>query len=124
MDSREFDRLARFIGTGQSRRRILRTFLGGGLGIAATAVGLERADAAARCRNDGVMCSKNADCCSAACLPKDRTGHRYCGEVCIPDGGACNSQNADSCCSGVCELTQEDTGFCCTFQQGPLVCGA
>ncbi len=72
MDPKQFDRLARAFGAEQSRRGVLKVIAGGALGVIAGTPGVGAAGAAARKRGLGVVCSKNADCLSAACLSKDR----------------------------------------------------
>jgi hypothetical protein len=114
MDSRDFDRIARVVGSGQSRRRVVKTLAGGALGAFATAVGLDHASAAARCRGQGVVCSKNADCCSSACLPKDRTGRRYCAE-CGSDNdcpGSTDPCQSATCTANVCGFTVNVGAIC------------
>ena len=107
MESRDFDRLARLAGAGQSRRGVLKALAGGALDAVAAVLGLDQVSAAARCRSQGVVCSKNADCCSSNCLPKDRTGRRYCAE--------CGS---DADCPG---STCRD-GFCCVPDAIEITC--
>ena len=79
MDDRRFDQLTRAVGAGASRRGVLKALLGGAAGALAGALRGSSADAAFRCRANGVTCLKNADCCSAMCGSKDASGRRYCG---------------------------------------------
>jgi hypothetical protein len=104
MDPNTIDRIARLVGAGQSRRRVLKSLASGALGAAAAVIGIEATAAAARCRDQGVVCSKNADCCSATCLPKDRTGRRICAECssvaqCPPSNDLCHTA---TCTSNIC----------------------
>jgi hypothetical protein len=69
----QFDCLAKTIATAGSRRRVIAAALGGALALA----GITSSGAAARCRNDGVVCSKNADCCGGNCLAS-KSGRRVC----------------------------------------------
>lgn len=105
MDPNRFDALTRIVGSGQSRRRVLKTLAGGALAAVSAAIGLDDARAAAKKRAMGVVCSKNADCQSNACLPKDRSGHRYCGcgspKECPQATGQCQ---AATCTAGVCGI--------------------
>jgi hypothetical protein len=101
MDHREFDRLTRIVGAGQSRRGMLKSLAGGTLGAVAVALGVDLAAAAARCRGQDSICTKKADCCSSACLPKDRTGRRYCAEC----GSASNCPKGDQCHAAICDAS-------------------
>ena len=53
-----------------------------------------RESEAARCRDYGEICAGNADCCSATCGPKDRTGRRTCS--CQPGNEPCHDACVDS----------------------------
>jgi hypothetical protein len=122
MDHRTFDRLARIVGSGQSRRNVLKTLTAGALGAVAAPVRLDRVGAAARCRAQGVVCSKNADCCTSACLPRDRTGRRVCG-----GGDFCTTPLADvaaiSCGPGACySFVDADGSTICIDTNGPASC--
>ncbi len=102
MDGDQFDALTRAFGSGRSRRGVLKALAGASLG--AVAVGFDETSAAARKRAQGIVCSKNADCQSGACLPKDHTGRRYCAEcgspaTCPPVSDACH---VATCLGGSC----------------------
>jgi hypothetical protein len=56
MDAEQFDRIARVLGSGASRRRVLHGLVGGALGGAAVAS--RRSDAAAK----GKRCGRGSDC--------------------------------------------------------------
>jgi hypothetical protein len=105
MDGDRFDALTRALGAGRSRRGILRGLGATALGAGATAVGLDRAGAAARCRPQAVVCSKNTDCCSSNCLPKDRTGRRYCAECGSPAQCPAPVNASAICTGGTCSFT-------------------
>jgi hypothetical protein len=129
MDPNTVDQLARLVGSGQSRRRILKSLAGGTLGALAAAVGFDRAGAAARCRAQAVVCSTNADCCSANCLPKDRSGRRFCAECGSPAQCAAPVNASATCTGGTCGFTC-DAGFtpcdggCLDASSDPNNCGA
>jgi hypothetical protein len=113
LDGSRFDQLTRGFTYRKSRRGVLT-----GLGAAAAAgvFGRFRGGAEARsvCRPEGVVCSKNADCCGGACAPKDNTGRRFCAPIiCLPDGASCDPQYAGACCSGLC--AEDDIVLACTF---------
>lgn len=129
MDARDFDRLTRFLGEGQSRRRALRAIAGGSL---AAMAGLGRAGAAFVPRPQGAVCTRNADCASDLCLPKDSTGRRRCGCLADPISVTCgtlcgpqiNNCGATVDCGACCTATGQpcdifNPGACCS-----LTCGA
>lgn len=101
MDDNQFDRIARVIGSGSSRRNVLKTLAGGTFAAAASFAGLGEASAAARKRGGGVVCSKNADCESDFCAPRDRTGRRYCD---------CLAESPAATCDGACGTTFNNCG--------------
>lgn len=79
MDASRFDALSKRLGAARSRRSIL----GAALAAAAASFGLRDAGAAGRCRADGNICARNADCCGGYCAPKDKTGRRLCQPQCV-----------------------------------------
>jgi hypothetical protein len=110
MDGTRFDRLIRALGDGRSRRSVLS-------GAAAAMFGLiavKNADARFVCREQGVVCSKDADCCNQACAPRDRTGRRYCAE-CGSDADCQEPTGCFSpvCVAGVCDLGKPINGAAC-----------
>jgi hypothetical protein len=120
MDSSRFDGLTKSLAGGRSRRSLL----GAALGAAAASFGLHGASAAARCRNGGAVCSKNADCCSSLCGAKDRTGRRVCAapippcrsdQDCPPDPNSCRPP---FCLEGTCTSYGPPD-----FQNDPSNCG-
>jgi hypothetical protein len=108
MDDRNFDDLIRAAGSGAPRRAILKGIAAGVVGAAVAATGLRETDAAARKREEGAVCAKNADCLSDLCGPKDQTGRRTCASACSPSPGSCTI-NSD-CCSNFC---YENTCYSC-----------
>jgi hypothetical protein len=93
MDGSRFDALTKSLTEPGTRRRLL-------AGVVATvlgAVGLRGAGAAA-CRPPGSVCRENANCCSAICKPKDRTGRRRC--ACSPPSLDCDGQCLCGCFPG------------------------
>jgi hypothetical protein len=72
MDPARFDSVARLVGSGQSRRRVLKALAGGALSAMASAAGLGEAGAAAK-RTVGNSCKSNGDCASNLCVQESRT---------------------------------------------------
>lgn len=73
MERSQFDCLAKTIATAGSRRRVIAAALGGALGL----IGVTSSGAAAQCRATGVVCGKNADCCTGGCSTQ-KNGRRVC----------------------------------------------
>ena len=73
MDPIRFDRFTRALGTGQSRRSILKSLTGGAVGAALAVVGIGDAAAAIRKRSVGNSCNFNSDCASNLCVQESRT---------------------------------------------------
>ena len=99
MDPRDFDRLARTLDEGQSRRRALRALAGGALGLAAASLGFDKTSAAAK-RSVGNACRLNGDCASGLCQ-RQGPSRAICacsatseGATC--PGGVCHEQ---ACCA-------------------------
>jgi hypothetical protein len=104
MDPKQFDRLARIVGSGSSRRTVLKTLAGGTFALA-TAVGLNNADAAAP-RSAGNSCTSNADCASHLCVQESRT-RKICHCASANDCPASNGLCQASAClpNGSCSST-------------------
>lgn len=118
MDPNRFDRFARSIAVGKTRRQTLKIAVAGVLGVAVTRIGVREAEAV--CRELGRTCSEHAVCCSGFCGSQDATGRRRCacpsgttacGEACVNihtdenNCGACNSP----CATGA----HCDNALCC-----------
>ena len=122
MDGSKFDVLTRNLAHRKTRRGVL---AGIGATAMAGALGLFSGDAEARsiCRPEGVVCSKNADCCLGLCAPKDNLGRRYCAGC--PDGGeACGSNccfGGEICVEGSCQAICTPAGGPCDLVN-PAVC--
>lgn len=132
MDGQRFDEVARLIGTGASRRRVLKGVLGGiaGLGGAGLARRAGAQEAQGICAVLGAACLLDEDCCTpgagqVAC--EDQT-------CCLPEGSGCVLEGEDMCCPGfTCTLqgcvpeggTCADEGEDCSDDNccGDLVCG-
>ena len=98
MDGYRFDELARLLAGSGSRRRLLRTLLGGAAGGVLVAAGLaEETEAAARCKKDGD--------CRGCRRCKRRSGETW--GRCV-DGCA----GGKVCCDGACKVPGPQT--CCT----------
>jgi hypothetical protein len=116
MDDKQFDRVARVVGEGIPRRRLLSGLLGavlaGSLGRAATSAkgkrqhhgrrrGKVQANAGPTPKPNGSKCAKNSQCQSGHCCGS--RSNRIC-QVPSCDGKACG---ADDGCGGTCQ-----TGTC------------
>jgi hypothetical protein len=109
LDDHRFDRLTRTLAEPNTRRR----FAAGMAAAALALIGVKQSGAAS-CRNSGVSCNKNADCCGGYCGPKDSRGRRICGcgpgqqlcnGICIPDWTCCGDADCSenhSCLNGGC----------------------
>lgn len=112
MDGNQFDRLARSLAAGRSRRSLLRA-LGAAVGAGVlSAVGLDQGADAAILRRPGDICRKDGDCASGRCGPNDRTGRQRClcasAADCPVPGDKCLTA---TCAAGVCGTT---TAVTCT----------
>lgn len=103
MDGDRFDHLARRLAGAMSRRTVVRglgaSVLGGGLAL----LGRERSEAFI-CRQNGVLCAKDAQCCSGAC---DLSTHHCVENLCPPE--------LPDYCDGECTNVENDKyncGFC------------
>jgi hypothetical protein len=101
MDGTSVDRIARVIAAKGSRRALAGAFAVAVFGLA----GRHGAEASI-CRELGVSCRENADCCSGECGEKDRRGRRACScpkEAPLCGGVCCGGPHA-LCEDGVCGL--------------------
>jgi hypothetical protein len=146
MDHSRFDEITRNLAGQRSRRSMLRA-LGALTAAAFAGVGVGDAGAAGRCRADGVVCVKNADCCDGSCLPTP-TGRKVCGlppcdpgltrcgDLCVdlatdPQncgfcGNVVDTDRGESCCFGnVCSASEFCFSLTATtsFSQSALVTG-
>jgi hypothetical protein len=118
VDVEQFDRVAKAIGRGNSRRRLLAGLLG--VALAAPFARLEadarpkgkrrsQVAAADECKRDGKTCKKNSQCCSNNCARGTgggSTGHSE--GVCAPacqTAADCGDPCAVSCVQGTCTNT-------------------
>jgi hypothetical protein len=128
MDQMRFDALAKRLGRGGSRRRLLANLARAGALVAATRLGLPAEPAAARCRDYGCNCNAGTHnpcrggliCCPwspgtpggvGRCTSEDEC---Y-GPQCINSGDSCAyscgyGYSCPDCCSGYCN----DYGICDT----------
>jgi hypothetical protein len=124
MDGQRFDELARFLGTGRSRRQTLKFVLAS---LGAAAVGFRRTiDASAGvCRPETSPCVESSDCCEpavctfGACYPAG--GCLSEGEQCQSDEDCCGFLRCDGTCGQACSFESEECSSsddCC----GVLVC--
>lgn len=107
MDGQRFDELTRLIGSGATRRRMLKLFGGG----AAVAAGLGRLSEARAgfCTGAGDSCGFDDVCCSQSCVDEicQCSGT---GSACIDDGDCC----VDNVCDGgLCVATCASAGEAC-----------
>jgi hypothetical protein len=126
MDGNRFDELTRALGSGRSRRGILKGL--GASALAAAGVGRLAAPAAARRkRSVGNSCASNNDCASGLCVQESRT-RKICrcqsGTDCCVSDAECDDGNdctADACVNNQCAHTPLtgtpcDDGNLCTAE--------
>lgn len=114
MDGQRFDDLTRSLVQRTSRRRLLKAVT---TALAALGAGVawREPGGAFICRQPGVLCAKDAQCCSESCDPMTHRcgcpgGLMLCGGECVQQWldptncGSCGKVCADNeiCCSGVC----------------------
>jgi hypothetical protein len=102
VDDRRFDDLARLIGTGTSRRRLLRLLTGGLAGGWAVAARVPAPAAAgeATCAMVGEECvpgEPNSGCCCGTTCGQFPDGRLECVNCCIPEGGDCGQSSLPGC---------------------------
>ena len=109
MDDREFDRVARAVAAGRTRRAVVRTLAGGAAGGLLALLGRGEAGANA-CRGTGKTCKRGRQCCSGNCAPP-------------PSGGGSTGGSKSICCAAGQER-HAATGACCTRTCAGKACGA
>jgi len=121
MDAGQFDRLAKVLSSGATRRRLVTglgsTILTGLIGVPDAAAKRKRHVSAStkKCRQVGAPCEGNQaeTCCAGlACVTSDRGSARRC-TPCAAEGASC--AGGEACCGGVCcrdELI-DPVGTCC-----------
>jgi hypothetical protein len=103
MDPHRFDRFTRALGSGQSRRGMLKSLAGGAVGAALAVVGIGEAAASGRKRSVGNSCNYNSDCASGLCVQESRTR-----KICHCAGAGDCPAATDACHSAACL----PTGYC------------
>lgn len=113
MDGQRFDNLSRKLASGVSRRAALKTVLGS-TAAGLLAVGARDRAAAVLCRQPGVLCAKDAHCCSGICDPDTNRcacpeGGTLCGRQCVD-----TSTDPANCggCGAVCPGIPNGQGTC------------
>lgn len=120
MDDCRFDNLTRTLARGTSRRSLLKGLAGAVLGGGAMLGGVPSGEAF-MCRQPGVLCAKDAQCCSGSCDP---VSHRCGGDLpCRSAGHPCEGNQ--SCCAGlVCQASDPGAALRCTTPCTPTTCAA
>ena len=124
MDQHRFDNLTRLIGSGVSRRSILRGFLGVGGGAVLSSFAVGETGAAPKCNQRGwTPCGsdcchdKNEECCTHS------SGAQYCykpGFACCDDSH-CIPELCQVCAAdGSCDAGCTDAQVCCPSADHPL----
>lgn len=129
MEHERFDQLSRMVANGLTRRRLMQ-LLTGGVGAAAIAMQGTQASDAFICRKTGVLCAKDAQCCSNNC---DSDTHRcvgldlqapceessqcsqtpWSGVICESNGGGVCSTGSVCCLPEGALCPPESTCNCC-----------
>jgi hypothetical protein len=104
MDDNRFDSIARQLGSGSSRRAVLKGLLGIG-GVAAVGLTVHGQTDAARRGFTGPF--------GPTPVPTP---------TCAPDGAPCNLSNPGACCSQCCTTTDNGAGptLCCDDEEFPV----
>src|SRR5215217_1624679 len=103
MDGQRFDHVTRLIGSGASRRSVLKGLTGALIG-AAGLVGARSSAIAGSCGSEGAACGAQGD---LPCCPEFVCGKGSCigeGPICTDVGGECGdvpAQGRIECCSGL-----------------------
>ena len=126
MDGRDLDRIARALGSGSSRRSVLKGLAAGWLGLAVGSRFTSDASAGVSCGAPGEYCYPGEfECCdtfSFACLP-DGEGYSCQVPACVSESEACGAPyyccEGSDCIEGVCvTLTCAPEGYWCGEQLG------
>ena len=115
MDDQAFDRLARSLAAGGSRRRVLLRLLGTGAAAVAGVAGPTGADAR-RCRRLGERCRYNTQCCRYPEVSRCDQATGTCvrclpAGTAVPKGAGGIGCEVGNCCSNTC-LHTPDGGVC------------
>lgn len=111
MDGARFDALSRWLGRRTSRRQLFGPFVGViGAGLAGG-----HPAAAFICRQGGVLCGTDAQCCSGNCIDNHcacPSGQLLCNDrTCAECCAETDCDGDQSCCGGTC-VTCPDGGVC------------
>jgi len=109
VDNNTFDRATRALAAGASRRKVLRTLLGGAAVAATGVLGVERsASADEACRESGHPCEGNQTCCvDLSCIAGSGQGA---AERCCPEGFiGCSEGCIEDICGGSCDCPTTTT---------------
>lgn len=116
MDGQRFDNVTRLIGTGASRRRVLKGLAAGLFGLSGAGVALRDARAGNDCVLTGNSCvSDDSECCGDGDGVVCAGVPRMCANTlsCVGGTGPCNVEKGLNCCEGlVCEATDGANGAC------------
>ncbi|MCC6704280.1 MAG: hypothetical protein IT334_05330 [Thermomicrobiales bacterium] len=125
MDGQQFDRFARALGTGKSRRSVIKGLVATWVGGAAVVKTTSNADATIICIGEGLNCNVNdttLTCCAGmTCWYTNDEGAGYCEydqNICSNVGGSCAEFPCclgGDCVGGVCEYDDFET--CGTIDQ-------
>ena len=123
MDGQRFDDVARLIGTGASRRRVIKGIFAGALGLGGVSA-LRPGASAGGCILTGQSCVDNGDACcdgSSVCAGVPRMC--YSTTSCVGETGGCNTDTGPDCCSGMeCVATDGFNGSCVACGQASDGC--
>jgi len=129
MDQERFDRITRTLGSGQSRRGLLKGLTGTAIGGLLVSVGLAEASAKGPCKSPGCSKGKNPICSSYAGTCTDIS------ETCTPDGnilsGMCETGAIDQqigqpvrTATSLNVNTCKSAGYLVSNCNGVLTCGS
>ena len=115
MGHQTFDRIARSVAGGASRRSVLRGVLGAGAAAVGGAAGTPGAGAR-RCRRLGERCRSGIQCCRYPAVSRCDEATGRCirclpAGTAVPKGASDIGCEAGNCCSNTCLITPEG-GVC------------